>query len=56
MKIVEFMVENEKIKNKDIRKMFGFSHTSAQREISKLIELGVIQRKGQGRSIHYVLI
>ncbi len=55
MKIVEFIIKEDKITNRDIRDMFGFSHTSAQHEISKLIELGIIKRKGQGRSVHYVL-
>jgi len=36
--------------------MFGISDTSATNEISKLIDLEVIARKGKGRSIHYVLI
>jgi predicted HTH transcriptional regulator len=55
MKIVEFIIREDKIKNKDIREMFNLSHTSAQREISKLMELDVIKRKGKGRSVHYVL-
>jgi len=55
MKIVEFIIREDKIKNRDIRNMFNLSHTSAQREISKLMELDVIKRKGKGRSVHYVL-
>ncbi len=56
MLIVEKIIADGKITNKDIRGMFGISDTAAKNEISKLIDLGVIERKGQGRSIHYVLI
>lgn len=56
MLIVEKIIADCKITNRDIRVMFGISDTSATNEISKLIELEVIERKGKGRSIHYVLI
>lgn len=56
MKIVEFIIEEGKITNRDIQKMFGVSNTIAKREVSKLKELGVIELKGQGRNAHYILI
>ncbi|MBI5679789.1 MAG: hypothetical protein HZC47_02700 [Methanobacterium sp.] len=54
--MVEKIIADGKITNKDIREMFRLFDTSAKNEISKLIDLGVIERKGKGRSIHYVLI
>ena len=56
MVMVEKIVEDGKITNRDIRDLFGISDTSAKNEISKLIDLGVIERKGKGRSTHYILI
>jgi predicted HTH transcriptional regulator len=56
MVIVEKIIGDGKITNRDIRELFGISDTSAMNEISKLMDLGVIERKGKGRSTHYVLI
>ncbi|KZX15566.1 Fic family protein [Methanobrevibacter filiformis] len=56
MLIVEKILSNGKIANKDIRNMFSISHTSANREISKLKELKVIKQVANGRNTHYVLI
>jgi predicted HTH transcriptional regulator len=56
MLIVEKIIADGKITNKDIKELFGLSDTSAKNEISKLIDLEVIERKGKGRSTHYVLI
>jgi predicted HTH transcriptional regulator len=55
MKIVEWIVREGKITNRDIQRMFGISNTFAKREIAKLRELEVIELKGEGRNIHYVL-
>jgi len=56
MKIVEWIVREGKITNRDIQRMFGISNTSAKREIAKLRELEVIELKGEGRNVHYVLV
>jgi cell filamentation protein, protein adenylyltransferase len=55
MKIVEWIVREGKITNRDIRNMFRISDNAALNEIRKLIKLEVIKRKGEGRSVHYVL-
>lgn len=55
MVIVEKIIEDGKITNRDIRELFGISDTAARTELKKLIKLEVIQRKGDGRNIHYVL-
>jgi len=54
MQIVEKIRVEGKITNKDIREMFGISDTAARKELTKLMKLDVIKRKGEGRSTHYV--
>lgn len=56
MKIVEFIINEGKITNRNIRNMFQLSDNAALNEIRKLIDLKVIKREGEGRSAHYVLI
>jgi Fic family protein len=56
MKIVEKIIENGKITNRDIQKMFNLSHSSAFDELKKMLDLEVIEMIKQGRSTHYVLI
>lgn len=55
MQIVEFINQNGKITNKEVRKMFKISNRAALDEMNKLLKLGVLQPKGKGRSLHYVL-
>lgn len=55
MKIVEFINQHGKITNRDVQKMFKLSDEGALKEIKKLVKLDVIESKGKGRSLHYVL-
>jgi Fic family protein len=55
MRIVEFINQNGKITNKEVRKMFKISNRAALDEINKLLKLGVLQPKDKGRSLHYIL-
>ncbi|MBI5326992.1 MAG: Fic family protein [Deltaproteobacteria bacterium] len=55
MRIVEFINQNEKIANKDIREMFKISSQAAHKEIVKLVKLDVIKPAGKGRSLSYQL-
>ena len=55
MQVVEKIIAEGKVANKDIREMFGISDTAARTELYKLMKLGVIKREGGGRSIHYIL-
>ena len=56
MKIVESMIQNGPITNREIREMFNISNRAALDEINKLLELDVIKQVGQGRSIRYELM
>jgi len=55
MRIIEFINQNGRIRNRDIRNMFGISDEAARKEINKLKKSGVLKSEGKGRSIIYVL-
>ncbi len=55
MKIVEKIIENGKVANRDVQEMFSLSHSTAFDELQKLLKLEVVEIKGKGRSTHYVL-
>ncbi len=55
MRIVEFLHDHGRLTNKDLRTMLKVSRQAALKELAKLIHLGVIQHRGRGRSLHYVL-
>ncbi len=55
MKIVEKIIENGKIANRDVQEMFSLSHSTAFDELQKLLKLEIVEIKGKGRSTHYVL-
>jgi predicted HTH transcriptional regulator len=55
MRIVEFINQNGKITNKDIRGMFRISPQAVHKEIMKLVKLDVITPVGKGRGLSYQL-
>ncbi|MHB8278986.1 MAG: Fic family protein [Candidatus Humimicrobiaceae bacterium] len=55
MKIVEYIINNNKITTGQIAKMFAISRQAALKEINKLIELEVVRLIGFRRDAHYVL-
>jgi predicted HTH transcriptional regulator len=56
MQIVEWIIKEGMITNRDVRKVFNLSNRAALDEISKLIELDVLKQEGSGRSVHYILV
>jgi Fic family protein len=56
MKIMERIIENDKVTAGDVSKIFGISRQAALKEMNKLVDLRVIQLKGLGRGAHYVLL
>ncbi|HEY9204922.1 MAG TPA: Fic family protein [Candidatus Methanoperedens sp.] len=54
-KIIEHMISNGRITSGEIQKMFKISRPAAYKEIKKLIELNLIEPKGTGRAIYYVI-
>ena len=55
MRIVEFINQNGKITNRNVREMFKLSDEGALKEIKKLLRLEVIKSQGKGRNVHYML-
>jgi len=55
MKIVEHIVTNSKITSAEIQKMYKISRQAVHKEIDKLIKLDVIEPKGAGKTIFYIL-
>lgn len=55
MKIIEFINENGKITNRDVRDMFKISDEGALKILKRLLSLEVIESKGEGRAWYYVL-
>jgi len=56
MKIVDFIQRDGRITAGDVADMFKITRQAALKELSKLVEIGVIELKGKGRGAHYVLI
>jgi len=56
MRIIEFINQNGKITNRDVREMFKLSNRAALDEINKLIELQLLKPEGKGRALHYILL
>ncbi|MDD5622957.1 MAG: Fic family protein [Actinomycetota bacterium] len=56
MRIIEFINQNGRIRNKDISEMFDISDRAALKEIRKLVDLRVVETEGKGRSLSYILL
>lgn len=48
--------KNEKITNDAWQKAVKVSDATATRDLEHLTELGVIEKKGRGRGVHYVFV
>jgi len=55
IKIIEFIQRNGRITSGDIQKMFNISRPAAYKIIKKLKELEIIESKGAGKEIYYIL-
>jgi ATP-dependent DNA helicase RecG len=55
IKAVMYVKEKGKITNKEYRKFTGLSDEGARIDISMLVEKGILEPKGSGRTAHYVL-
>lgn len=48
--------EIKKIKNDTWQELTGVSHATATRDLNKLLDMGVLKKKGRGRGVHYVFV
>jgi predicted HTH transcriptional regulator len=55
MKIMENIISNGQITSREIQKMFKISRQAAHKEIIKLTEINLIEQKGAGKAIYYVI-
>lgn len=55
MRIIEFINQNGKITNQDMRAMFKISDRAVLKEITKLTDMKVVKAQGKGRSLFYIL-
>ena len=55
MRIVEFINQNGRITNRNVREMFKISPQAAHQGILKLVKLDVIKAVGKGRNLFYQL-
>jgi len=56
IRILEFIQKNGKVTAGDVADMFKITRQAALKELSKLVELEVIELKGRGRGAHYILV
>ena len=56
MKIVEYILQNERVTSSDISKILGVSRQAALKEMNKLVGLGVIELKGKKKGAYYRII
>lgn len=55
MKIMENIISNGQITSGEIQKMFKISRQAAHKEIIKLTGINLIEQKGAGKAIYYVI-
>jgi len=53
--IIQILKEKKKIASSDLQKKYGVSRDTANRWLKKLIGLNLVERKGKGKSVYYVL-
>jgi len=54
MKIMEKIVTNGRITSKEIQEMFKISRQAVHKELKKMIELSVMEPRGEGKAVYYV--
>jgi len=55
IKVVMYIKKEGKITNKEYRNFTGLSDEGARQDMLDLVKKGILERKGKGRSVHYVL-
>jgi Fic family protein len=55
LKMVEYIKENEFIADRDYKKLVDRAKATRTQDFKKLIELGLIERKGKGKATYYIL-
>jgi Fic family protein len=54
MEILEAAIRDGRITSGDVAKRYRISPQAARKELRKMIDLGILERKGEGRASHFV--
>lgn len=55
-KIIAFLKNNETIETKDVENLFNLKDARSRRILKEMVDKGLIERRGAGRSTYYVLV
>jgi len=56
IKALEYIQKNGKITNREYRILCATSRDTAHRDLSELVQKGILKREGRGRVTHYLMI
>lgn len=56
MEVLRYLQTHPRITNQECREILGLSDEGVRKELQVLLENGLIERRGRGRSTHYVLV
>ena len=54
-RIIDYIKINSKITKKEVMELLNYKETKTKDYLNSLIEQGILERKGQGRSTYYIL-
>ncbi|MEA3434852.1 MAG: Fic family protein [Thermodesulfobacteriota bacterium] len=55
MQILESIIKNGRITSGEIQKMFNISRQAAHKELKKMLSLELIEPKGEGKAVYYIV-
>lgn len=55
IKIIEFLLDEKKITNKDVQQLLGVKESRALKIIREMVNIGVITKRGKLKSSYYIL-
>jgi len=56
LSVLSYVEKNGHITNQELRALTHLSHTSAYKELTTLVDRGVLKKVGKGRGTRYVLV
>ena len=54
-KIVEFILENGKVTNKDVQQLLGVKDSRALKILKELVEMDIVMKQGKLKGSYYIL-
>lgn len=55
IKIIEFLLDEKKITNKDVQQLLGVKESRALKIIREMVNIGVITKRGKLKGSYYIL-